>query len=343
MSGHPHTKNSPRAGAAGAQLLSPHAYMTDLSCPDGCQGELFVTGTDVCCRSCQQAFTISDDGILEMVRESGLDEATAQELRGHQFNLTPQQIVQWVRRERAMMWQSYYSRNRMKTMQHLAAFLDHVDCSRLFFLGAGTGREIEFLLSFRKLQTVLCSDLSASALRVIPARLQGYGLEVGLFTSDLQRCPVANREIPIVIVNALHHTQEMHVTLERLLEERYENLFIVEPTNNFIIRLFARLGVARRREYSGVIPGRLDLPRLKAMCSRHGYRLRLRTEWEFPRDYYRKIFGRSRLVQRWFFRLLNDFSMVASLVQFGNFSVVHISRSPVAGDVVAASRADGDR
>lgn len=326
------------AGGRGRELITlpPQAWLANLRCPNACRGELIATETKACCPSCRREFAINGDGILELVRESELDEQTARELRGHDFNLTPQQVAQWVLKEKAVLWRSYYSRNRMKTMQHLAAFLDRADCRQVFFLGAGTGREIEYLLSFRKLHTVFCSDLSYSALRIIPARLREYGLEVGLFTSDLQHCPVASREIPVVVVNALHHTSDMHETLEALLDKQFENLFIVEPTDNFLVRMLSRLGWARRKEYSGVMPGRLELPRIKAMCKRHGYQLRLRTEWEFPRDYYRRFFGNSRWMQRWFFLLLNGFSRVTSVVQFGNFSVVHMSRLPVAQNAATA-------
>lgn len=321
---------------SGMKVLPPLAYVGSLACPDPCRGELEISGGYARCRSCGEAFAIGDDAMLEFVREAGLDEETARELRAHDFSATSRQVEQFVRKERAMMWRSYYSRNRMLTMQYLARFLERVDCSRLIFLGAGTGREIEYLLSFRKLQTVLCSDLSRSALRIIPARLAEYDLELGLFSSDLQRCPVAGRDIPVVVVNALHHTSDMHAVLEGLLDNQYENLFIVEPTDNFMIRLFAGLGLARRREYSGVLPGRLELPRLKAMCRRYGYRLQLRTAWEFPSDYYRKLFGKPGMAQGVFFRLLKAFSLVTGVVQLGNFSVVHMSKLPVAKDGVVA-------
>ena len=206
-----------------------------------------------------------------------LDGPTAQELEGHTFDFTPQQTAAFMLREKATLWRNYYSRNRMKTIQHLARFMGRIDCRRVFFLGVGTGREIEYLLSFRELHAVYCSDLSYTALRMVPARLAGLGLEVGLFTSDLQHCPVVSSDVPVVVVNALHHTQDMHASLDGLLGKHFDNLFLIEPTGNFFIRFLSRLGLAQRREYSGVIPGRLDLARLKAMCRRHGYRLTLRT------------------------------------------------------------------
>lgn len=318
MSGRPWGKMS--------SLLSPPEYLRFLGCPRCGHKPLAAMGPDAFCPVCKQVYSASVDGVLEFVVDSELDAATAQELAGHTFNFTPQQTESFMRQEKALLWRNYYSRNRMGSIRRLARFLDRVDCRQVFFLGVGTGREIEYLLSFRDLHTVYCSDLSYTALRMVPARLAGRGLEIGLFTSDLQHCPVVSSEVPVVIVNALHHTQDMHTSLDGLLGKRFDDLFLIEPTDNFLIRFLARLGLAQRREYSGVIPGRLDLPRLKAMCQRHGYRLTLKTRWEFPRDYYKKLFGMSQGLQRLFFPMLNGFSSLTNLIQFGNFSIVHLAR-----------------
>lgn len=288
---------------------------------------LAIDGDKARCQDCHRELKISTEGILQFVIASELDAPTAQELVGHTYDLSQPQIESKVLAERNSIWKNYYSRNRMKTMQHLSSYLDRVNCEQMFFLGVGTGREIEYLLSFRKLDTVFCSDLSYTSLRMIPTRLAAYDLKIGLFTSDLQRCPVKCRDIPVVIVNALHHTQDMHAVIESLLARQYDNLFLVEPTDNFLIRLLARYGIAQRQEYSGVVPVRLDLPRLKEMCRKHHYQVALRTHWAFPRDYYRKIFGSSMRFQKVFFPLLNGISILTNMVQFGNFSIVHIHKS----------------
>lgn len=307
-----------------SSILPPHAYLHSLRCP--CNGMLAIDGDKALCQTCHRELKISPEGILQFVIASELDAPTAQELVGHTFNLSQPQIESMVLAERNSLWKNYYSRNRMKTMQHLSGYLDRVNCKQVFFLGVGTGREIEYLLSFRKLDTVFCSDLSCTSLHMIPTRLAAYDLKVGLFTSDLQRCPVECRDTPVVIVNALHHTQDMHAVIESLLARQYDNLFLVEPTDNFLIRFLARYGIAQRREYSGVIPGRLELPRLKEICRKHHYQLNLRTHWEFPRDYYKKIFGNSKHFQKVFFPLLNGFSMLTNLAKFGNFSIVHLRK-----------------
>lgn len=308
------------------KVLPPQVYLHYLGYPHCRQRRLEVQGREVHCLSCGKAYGAGADGILEFVVADELDAATAQELEGHTFGFTLRQTTAFMLKEKASLWRSYYSRNRMKAIQYLARFMDRADCRRVFFLGVGTGREIEFLLSFRKLHTVFCSDLSYTALRMVPARLAGYGLDIGLFTSDLQQCPVGCEDIPVVVVNALHHTRDMHATLDGLLEKRYGHLFLIEPTDNALIRFLAKIGLAQRREYSGVIPGRLDLPRLKAMCRRHGYRMTLRTQWEFPGDYYKRLFGESPRLQKAFFLALNAFSSLTNTIKFGNFSIVHLAR-----------------
>lgn len=320
-----------------SSVLPPQAYIHSLRCP--CDGMLAVDGDKARCQSCHRELKISPEGILQLVIASELDAPTAQELVGHTYDLSQPQIEKKVLAERNSLWKNYYSRNRMKTMQHLSRYLDRVNCEQVFFLGVGTGREVEYLLSFRKLDTVFCSDLSYTSLRMIPTRLAVHDLKVGLFTSDLQRCPIADRSIPIVIVNALHHTRDMHAVIESLLAQQYDNLFLVEPTDNFLIRLLARYGIAQRQEYSGVIPGRLELPRLKEMCRKHHYQVDLRTHWAFPRDYYRKIFGSSMRFQKVFFPLLNGISALTDIVKFGNFSIVHLHK-PDAGHAAGSNRPD---
>jgi hypothetical protein len=151
-------------------------------------------------------------------------------------------------------------------------------------------------------------------------------MELGLFTSDLDACPVKSKNIPILIVNALHHTEDMHGALEQLLGKGYRNILLVEPTNNILLRFLASRGFARRIEYSGVYPGRLELRKLHAFGAAYNYRVSVTTGWALPEDYYRRLFGGSRRLEHAVLALLDMFSAVTNLVKFGNYSVVHLSK-----------------
>ena len=125
---------------------------------------------------------------------------------------------------------------------------------------------------------------------------------------------------------ALHHTGDMHGSLERLLSFGYRDVLLVEPTSNFVVRLLESRGISRRVEYSGVYPGRLELKKLRALGASHNYGVLVTTGWALPEDYYRRLFGKSRRLERAALALLDLFSAVTNLVKFGNYSVVHLSK-----------------
>lgn len=261
-----------------------------------------------------------------MVDLQWLDSETARELRGNMHYIPPDELTQAVLNERQRMWKSYYSRNRKPNMRQLARELADVSCDEVFFLGCGSGRDVEYVLSFMPLHTVYCSDLSLTSLQQVPYRLQPYALQMGLFTSDLSACPVKARTMPVVIVNALHHTQDIHAPVEDLMRQGVHNIFINEPANNWLIRWLARRGIAQRIEYSGVKPGRLELHTVHDLAQRYGYRVKATTFWVFPSDYYRRLFSQAAIAQTIFFGLLNLLSRATNLIKFGNQAVVRLEK-----------------
>ena len=311
-----------------ATLLHPTTYYHLLRCPCSGRTPLSCSEDRLYCHECHREFNVSDGGILELVEPDALDAETARELTGNTYKFTLEQAMSLALADRSNIWHSYYSRSRKGTILHLSKLLDRLDTDQVFFLGSGTGREIEYLLQCRKLRTVFCSDLSVSTLRLVPYRLHRYDLKLGLFTSDLNHCPIRRSAIPIMIVNALHHTQDMHVALEKILLVGHQNILFVEPTDNFLVHCLEKRGLARRVEYSGVKPGRLDLRKLQALGRRHGYKLRVTTHWIFPEDYFRKVFGKFKCLQNAFLAFLDLVSILTNLVKFGNVSIVHMEKLP---------------
>jgi hypothetical protein len=284
-----------------------------------------MEGTVCRCQSCGRLFPVADR-VIHFVDDEDLDEETRRERAGNTFLTSRRHTYASLIKEQATLWRDYYTRSRRRTIETLARYLG--SRRRVFFLGTGRGREIEYLLQFVKLDTVYCSDLAASPLGVLRARLESHPLRVGLFTSDLQHCPVAATDIPVVIVNALHHTRDLHGALERFLKSRFQDVLFVEPMDNRLLSILARFGLAQRVEYSGVKPGRLHLHRLRALCVQYGYDARVATSWSFPRDYFEKAVSNSPSIEELFFRLLDSFSSMTSLFEFGNMAVVHLARRP---------------
>jgi hypothetical protein len=233
-------------------------------------------------------------------------------------------------------WNDYILHLRMVKLKLLIEELFQDDVSTLVFLGSGAGTEITQILEMdknKKIKRVLASDISLNACKISAQRLEKYDIEATIFSSDLDYCPVKkNTNYPIVIIDALHHTPDMHKSIEKLLAYGYKNIYFVEPTNNLIIKLLEKFGLARRMEYSGLIPGRLEIERLKTMAKEYQYSLKINTIWEFPADYYRKLFGSlasKKTVEKLFLSTIDAISYVTNFIKSGNSSIVHLKKKNV--------------
>ncbi|MBN1888515.1 MAG: hypothetical protein JW850_11015 [Thermoflexales bacterium] len=310
-----------------ATILAPGDYIHLLRCPCSARSSLALEEGRATCSECGKAFNISADAVLELVDLDTLDTATARELQGNIYQFSQRQIELVMAAEREDVWKSYYTRKRRRSIERLSGYLDKIGCDRIIALGVGTAREIEYLLRFRTFDSVFCSDLSYTTLCMVPYRLEPCDLKLGLFTSDLCHCPVRIKDIPLLVVGALHHTPDMHAAIEGLLANGYHNILFVEPADNFLLRGLARLGLARREEYSGVKPGRLELGRLRTLSRQYGYSLAVATAWVFPDDYYARIFGRVRGFQRLFCLAVDLLSTLTNLAKFGNSAIVHLQKT----------------
>lgn len=311
-----------------ATVLQPADYLHHLACPH-CHAPLQPgdSGDNIRCSSCSRAYPVTEEGIVEFVDAAMLDEPTAQELQGNTYRLSGQQIAAIMAAEQAAGWSTYYARQRRRSIQQLALYMRGLPVAEIVSLGTGSGREIAYLMDFLPLRTVYCSDLSLTALRMVPERLKHTDLRLGLFTSDLAHCPVYSRDLPVLIVAALHHTQDMHTTLARLLAHGYHDVLIVEPTSNALLQLLARRGLAHRVEYSGLRPGRLNHQVLQDMARQYGYRLALTTLWAFPEDYYRRLNSRGHISPQMFSAALDALSAATNPIKIGNVSVAHLQHT----------------
>lgn len=286
---------------------------------------LLWDGKKVYCKKCERFYFFDKERILHLLDNEQLDEDAQRELKEHTYKRSADEIAKWVLTERANLWKDYYTLDRQQGIKKLAEYLSpHVE-ECICFLGVGTGREIEYLLQYIPLEKVICSDISGSNLEVVMPRLATYPVSVEwVLTSDLNYCPVTAHEVPIVVVNALHHTGDMHEAIRRLLHYGYQNIFIFEPAGNWLISFFERRGLARRVEYSGVRPGRLDISRLRLMCASYGYQLNLQTMWSFPQDYFMRMGVESMMITRAFIGIVRTFSIITAPFEFGNSVIAHM-------------------
>jgi hypothetical protein len=282
------------------------------------------------CSVCDESVPITDD-VIELVDDRQLDEHKRGELAGNALALDDETILRYSHKQD---WSSFTNHFIHVKLGWLARALRADGVTRAAFLGAGTGFEIGPLLAHGwRPQWLALSDLSRSTLEIAAYSIAINGLDasvpVCLFTSDLDAVPLRARDLPIVIYECLHHTPDMHASLEALLSFGYERIFLVEPCTNVLMRQLARRGLAQRVEYSGVEPDRFDLRRVRDLCARHGYTETISTLWEFPDDYYRRVTrgkGGAR-GERAATAFIDGCSAVGRPFQFGNFAMCILRRT----------------
>lgn len=303
--------------------LHPEQVIEQFRCSCAADSCLRVEGDHATCQQCGRIYPIRDD-ILEFVDPAGLDDEKARELAGNSYRkFTPEFIRKMAAKD---SWGVYHCHFHDLKIRHLLRYLNRLGDTPLASLGSGSGFELKMILKQRHFSRVFSSDLSYQNVLIVPYSLEAAATEVCLFTSDLDLCPLKDKAMPILIYEALHHTPDMHATLEGLLRYGYANIFFVEPTGNWLVRALARLGLAQRVEYSGVKPGLLCLDQLRRLCAQYGYRASLTTMLEFPEDYFRKICPRDGAWQSFLLGCMDLMSRLLRPFHFGYMTIGHLRK-----------------
>jgi hypothetical protein len=303
-------------------ILNPSLFLHLLNCSCSNHSTLIDKGGEIVCENCNKEYSISNN-ILEFVEPLELDVDTLRELKANTYDLTQQTINHMANKD---SWSNFYSHFANKKSEHLMCYLEKIESDQIFSLGTGTGFELRKILSLRKYNTVYASDLSYSALRIVPHSINQFDVRCGLFTSDLENCPITWQDIPIIIYEALHHTKDLHLTIEKLLIKNYNNILFVEPSTNFIIQYLTKMGLAQREEYSGLKPKWLELKKLRKLCRRHGYEMFVTTMWEIPEEYFRKFYKKEGLIQAITLFLIDVISGITNLLKIGSFSICYLKK-----------------
>lgn len=292
-----------------------------------CDFQFETESSQLICKKCRGKVCVQNN-VIQFVTNDVLDPEKKRELQGNTFDLTQENIDYRVRKEHRSRYYSHFSNLRLGILiEDLRRINRWLDFENLVFLGCGYGYEIAQLLKRGlKVKRIFASDLSLSNVSLISRILSQYDVDLVLFTSDLDHCPVQEKTYPIVIFEALHHTPDMHLTIERLLSFGYERLFFAEPTNNKIIRWLAKRGLAQRVEYSGLKPGRLEIAKVRRLCDRYNYALTVHTTWDFPEDYFRKVVKKSGITENIFVHSIDVLSYLTNAIHCGNMSNCYLRR-----------------
>lgn len=276
------------------------------------------------CTKCKKEICITNN-ILEFFTDSDLDVHKKNELIGNTVELTPETIENFKNKKSWNFYEPFWHNIKINKMVKI---INKINPDTLAFLGCGSGFEIKEILEKVKVNRILASDISISFLSITPYTLQDFkNIELTLFTSDLDFCPIKDKNIPIIIYEAMHHTPDMHITIENLLKSGYKNIISTEPTNNFIVKYLAKKGLAQRIEYSGLKPGRLNLKTLTELAKKYNYNLEYETLWDIPIDYVNKLFPANSVSEKVFCYSMALFvNKLTNLFKFGNFTVFHLSK-----------------
>jgi len=306
-------------------IIPPQKLVDYVKCPF-CYRSLTAETEYVKCQTCNKIFLIYKDIILNLIEEANLDLFAINELIANQCYVKTNSLNLSIQSNDIFLWKDYYSQSRKKSIQYLSHFIKNTKNNTIFFMGSGSGKEIQYLLNFLSFKTAICIDLSLPALSLIPVRLQNKEINLGLIASDIRNSIIIPKNIPIVFTNVLHHTQDMHNVLEKYLTEKYQHILFIEPLDNFFISFLSAFGISKRIEYSGIKPGRLNIKLIRNMCKKYGYGISIKTLWSFPQDYYHKLFGNSIIIQKLFFLLINLFSDITNFIKFGNVCIGYLKK-----------------
>jgi hypothetical protein len=301
-------------------LMEPEEFVPYFKCIQCGAGTLNFGDRVLTCPVCCKSYGISRN-IIQFVKPEELDAEKKRELDGN-TDLRDIETIQQIGSEMPSESDYYHYMRRVK-IQDLLAFIGTRRMDALVALGTGYGTELKDLLRHIEINKLFVSDLAFTSLLMIePFTLSSYAGKLCIFTSDLDLCPIKTVSLPILVHQALHHTPDIHRTIEELLKNGYVEMYFVEPADNCLIRFLARRGLAQRVEYSGVKPGRVNLGTLRRLCGVYGYDLKVKTRWEFPQDYLRRLFPRDGLMLNWFVTCLKVFSYLSGFFEFGNIATL---------------------
>lgn len=257
-------------------VLGPADTLAALVCPLCGHADLRLTGSDVRCAACGGLYPLRGN-VVDFVLREQLGEVALSELEAH--TSTPRKAERNARRKSQLDLAIA-----ARPIRVVAGMLDELQAAEIVSLGSGSGLELRLLLRHRSYRCVFSADLAWTQSAAVPALLEEVHGDLGLFACDFTRPPLRDRPGLVVLVHhALHHSPPAIAALETLLQ-RFDRVVVVEPITNPLVELLARARLAKRPEYSGVVPDWLPLTDVRNIGRRLGFDVQTRTWWELPVD-----------------------------------------------------------
>ena len=211
----------------------------------------------------------------------------------------------------------------------------------LVFLGAGAGNEAAYVRSkLPNNSKITLTDLSWDSLKHYKGCFENYNapLPDEVLTCSFNELPFSRMgsDCCAVAFLCLHHSDSIERVICHILE-CFDHLILLEPMTNSVLRFLAKLGIAQRPEGVDYRPARIDLSFFESIAGH--YDAEIRTYVQMPRDYLPFISHLQGVVfvednmriERLWSKLLFEFQVFLnsflSRMHFGNFALVHLSRT----------------
>jgi methyltransferase family protein len=307
------------------EILAAAECVPDLACAACGASDLAADGGAATCARCGRSYP-SRSGVLDFVL---LEELDADGLREHAANVVDLASKRSVRRRvgkggRNPLLMAQTERA-IRVVDRLMA--PYGEDHTLVSVGSGSAFELRSLLARRRFARVYSSDLAWTATALAPEALRELGGRLGLFAASFDHLPVRRRSDRVGLVYlALHHVADPHRTLERMLDENFDHLVLVEPITNRLVELLARAGLARRVEYTGMRPEWLRVKRLRRIARERGCQLRIETWWEIPRSQLPRRVRKSRRAWWPLYLLVEGLSWLTRPFRLGSMAAIRFSR-----------------
>ncbi len=243
------------------------------------------------------------------------------EINGNKYDPENPDIVEHMSSK--VKWSSVYGHSLMYAVNIVERLIiNYSSDTTLYCLGSGTGFEIKALCPRKKFKRIYSSDISMSALTIGLQVLEPIEGDLGLFVSEFGRTPVQKKAGDLGLVfQALHHTADIHESVECILKHNFTDLIIVEPTTNWLVEILAFFGLAKRKEYSGLQPSWMNLGLIKKIAAQHKFNTQIYTWWEFPPGI-ANIFDRNRYLAKIACHVVDFISIITGYFKFGSMSAV---------------------
>ena len=261
---------------------------------------------------------------MDFVMTDRLHPTNQNEISGNTIDLTDEHMVLGALRKGddnpIYMWQM--NRTARVLVRMMAPYEEE---TALHVIGTGAGFDLKLLLERRRFRQVLASDILPTKTSIVHRTLQSFDGELGAYTCEFRHCPIRKERGNLGLVfQALHHAPDAHAALERLLDNNFANLVIVEPITNWLVEILAVMGLAKRTEYSGVKPDWMSLKQIRRIAVNRAYSVDIVTWWELPPVCYPQRLRHHPLLWKPMCWAVGAFSRLTRLFNFGCMAAIHL-------------------